>query len=187
MNNPDTATIPGYTVGTWVADPVHSEIGFSVRHMMVSNVRGRFAEFEATVTTAPNPLDSTATATINLASISTGNDARDEDLRGEGFLNVEKYPTMTFVSTGVRVDGDTFLLDGDLTVHEVTKAVTVRIEPNGFGPDPYGFTRAGFTATAEINRSDYGITGNMLIEGGGVVIADKVKIQIELEAVLQKD
>jgi polyisoprenoid-binding protein YceI len=181
------SSIPGYTVGTWVADPIHSEIGFSVRHMMVSNVRGRFGEFEATITTAPNPLDSTATATIQLGSVATGNDKRDEDLRSGGFLNVEKYPTMTFSSTGVRADGDTFLLDGDLTIHDVTKAVTLRVEPNGFGPDPFGSTRAGFTATTEINRSDFGITGNMVIEGGGVVIADKVKIQIELEAVLQKD
>lgn len=187
MEEPDIATVPGYTVGTWVADPIHSEIGFSVRHMMVSNVRGRFAEFEATITTAPNPLESTATAKVKLASVSTGNDRRDEDLRGEGFLNVEKYPDMTFSSTGVRADGDNFLLDGDLTIHEVTNRVTLRVEPNGFGPDPYGFTRAGFTATTEINRSDFGITGNMLIEGGGVVIADKVKIQIELEAVLHKD
>lgn len=186
MDNVDTA-IPGYTVGTWVADPIHSEVGFSVRHMMVSNVRGRFAEFEATVTTAPNPLESTATATIKLASITTGNDQRDADLRTEGFLNVEKYPDMTFGSTGVRTADDGFLLDGDLTIHEVTRSVTLRVEPNGFGPDPFGFTRAGFTAVTEISRSDFGITGNMLIEGGGVVIADKVKIQIELEAILQKD
>lgn len=187
METPDITTVPGYTVGTWVADPVHSEIGFSVRHMMVSNVRGRFAEFEATITTAANPLESTATATIKLASVNTGNGRRNDDLRGEGFLNVEKYPDMTFSSTAVRPDGDVFLLDGDLTIHEVTKQVTLRVEPNGFGPDPYGFTRAGFTATTEIDRSDFGVTGNMLIEGGGVVIADKVKIQIELEALLQKD
>ncbi|ONI91987.1 hypothetical protein ALI144C_00215 [Actinosynnema sp. ALI-1.44] len=187
METSDTATVPGYTAGTWVADTIHSEVGFSVRHMMVSNVRGRFTDFDATITLAPDPLDSTATAAIRLESIETGNPKRDDDLRSGGFLDVKNHPEMTFSSTGVRAGDGVFFLDGDLTIHDVTKAVTLQVEAHGFGPDPYGFTRAGFTATTQINRSDFGITGNMLIEGGGVVIADTVKIQIELEAVLQKD
>ena len=187
METPKIAAIPGYTPGKWVADPIHSEVGFSVRHMMVSNVRGRFTEFEVEVVMADDPLDSQVSATIQLASVETGNARRDDDLRSGGFLDVANHPTMTFTSTAVRADGEGFLLDGDLTIHGVTHSVTLRLEPHGFGPDPYGYTRAGFTATTQLNRSDFGITGNVLIEGGGVVIADLIKIQIELEAVLQKD
>src|ERR1043165_8180831 len=111
VETPDITAIPGYTAGTWVADAVHSEVGFSVRHMMVSNVRGRFTDFEATITMAPNPLDSTATATIRLGSVETGNAKRDEDLRSGGFLDVENHPEMTFSSTGVRAGDGVFFLD----------------------------------------------------------------------------
>ncbi|MCA2187757.1 YceI family protein [Nonomuraea cavernae] len=187
VNNPEVVQIPGYQVGTWNADPIHSEIGFSVRHMMVSNVRGRFADFEAIVTTAENPLNSTARAAIRVASIDTGHDTRDTDLRSSGFLSVDEYPEMMFTSTAIRMDGDAYLVDGDLTIRGTTKPITLRAETGGIGPDPYGFTRAGFHITTEINRSDFGITGNVLIEGGGVVIADKVKIEIELQMVLQKN
>ncbi|MDA0636415.1 YceI family protein [Nonomuraea sp. MCN248] len=187
MNNPAAVRIPGYQVGTWNADPIHSEIGFSVRHMMVSNVRGRFADFEAIVTTAENPLNSTARAVIRVASLHTGNDTRDTDLRSSAFLGVDEHPEILFTSTAIRMDGDAYLVEGDLTIRGTPKPVTLRAEPGGIGPDPYGSTRAGFHVTTEINRSDFGITGNVLIEGGGVVIADKVKIEIELQLVLQKD
>jgi polyisoprenoid-binding protein YceI len=160
MTATDTlTTIPGYTAGTWAIDPVHSEVGFTVRHMMVSKVRGRFTNFSGEIVTGASPLDSS--------------------------VNVENHPTMTYRSTGVRRHGDDYIVDGQLTLKGVTKDVPLALELNGFGPDPYGGTRAGFTATAEISRGDFGVSYNAAIEGGGVVVSDKVTIQLEVEAVLQ--
>ncbi len=178
--------IPGYIAGTWDLDPVHSTIGFVARHLMVSKVRGRFTKFEAQVVTAPNPLDSAATATIDLSSVETGNEMRDNDLRSENFFDASTHPQMTFRSTGIRPDGGEFLVDGDLTIRGVTHPITLTVEVNGFGPDPYGGTRAGFSATGEINRSDYGISFNVPIPGG-VMISERIQIEIEAEAVLRKD
>jgi polyisoprenoid-binding protein YceI len=177
-------TIPGYVAGTWAIDPVHSEVGFVVRHMMVSKVRGKFATFSGEIVTGQEPLGSSVSATIDLASISTGNDQRDAHIRSADFFEVETYPTMTYRSTGVRVDGDDYVLDGQLTLKGVTKDVPLRLELNGFGPDAYGGTRAGFSATAEINRRDFGVDFNAAMETGGVVVSDKVTIQLEIEAVL---
>ena len=177
-------TIPGYVAGTWTIDPVHSEVGFVVRHMMVSKVRGKFATFSGEIVTGQEPLGSSVTATIDLASISTGNDQRDAHIRSADFFEVETYPTMTYRSSGVRVDGDDYVLDGQLTLKGVTKDVPLRLELNGFGPDAYGGTRAGFSATAEINRRDFGVDFNAAMETGGVVVSDKVTIQLEIEAVL---
>jgi polyisoprenoid-binding protein YceI len=181
--------IPGYVTGTWSIDPVHSEVSFVVRHMMVSKVRGRFDKFEGTITTAPDPLASSVTADVDLSSVNTGNEQRDGHIRSEDFFHTEKHPTMTFRSTGVRPDGDNFLLVGDLSLHDVTRPVTFKLEVNGFGPDPYGGTRAGFSATTEINRNDWNISYNGAIPGAGnaVVLSDKVTINLEIEAVLNKD
>ena len=181
--------IPGYVTGTWSIDPVHSEVSFVVRHMMVSKVRGRFDKFEGTITTAPNPLQSTVTADVDLSTVNTGNETRDNHIRSEDFFHIEKHPTMTFRSTGLRPDGDNFLLDGDLTLHDVTRPVTFKLEVNGFGPDPYGGTRAGFSATTEINRNDWNISYNGAIPGASnaVVLSEKVTINLEVEAVLAKD
>ena len=184
-----TATqIPGYVAGTWAIDPVHSEVGFSVRHMMVSKVRGKFEKVEGAFTTAPDPLRSTVTATIDTASITTSHSDRDNHVRSEDFLHVEKHPTITFASTGVRPDGDGFLLDGDLTIRDVTRPVTLKLEINGFGPDAYGGTRAGFSAKGEISRGDFGVSFNGVIPGtnNGVVVSDKVNLDLEIEGVLQK-
>src|ERR1700688_107119 len=120
--------IPGYVAGTWAIDPVHSEVSFTVRHMMVSKVKGRFNTFEGTIVTAENPLDSSVTATVDLNSIVTGQEQRDAHIRSADFFEVEKYPEMTFVSTGVRAAGSDFLLDGDLTLKGVTKPVTFSLE-----------------------------------------------------------
>ena len=139
--------IPGYVAGTWTIDPVHSEVSFVVRHMMVSKVRGRFDKFEGTIVTAPDPLQSSVTATVDLSSVNTGEPNRDNHIRSADFFEVESHPTMTFRSTGVRPDGDNFLLDGDLTIRGTTRPVTLKLEVNGFGPDAYGGTRAGFSAT----------------------------------------
>ena len=178
--------IPGYIAGTWDLDPVHSTIGFVARHLMVSKVRGQFTSFEAQIVTAPNPLDSTATATIDLSSVSTGNEMRDNDLRSTNFFDVATHPKMTFTSTAVRLDEGTFLVDGDLTIRGVTKPVTLVVEINGFGPDPYGGTRAGFSAIGEINRTAFGVSFNAPVPGG-VMVSERITIEIEAEAVLRKE
>jgi polyisoprenoid-binding protein YceI len=179
--------IPGYVAGTWAIDPVHSEVSFTVRHMMVSKVRGRFDTFEGTIVTAEDPLNSVVTASVDLSSINTGQEQRDAHIRSADFFEVEKHTHMTFVSTGIRPDGDDFLLDGDLTLKGVTKPVTFKLEFSGIGPDAYGGTRAGFSATTEINRTDYGVNFNGPIPGvpGGVAVSEKVTINLEIEGVLQ--
>jgi polyisoprenoid-binding protein YceI len=179
--------IPGYVAGTWAIDPVHSEVSFTVRHMMVSKVRGRFDTFEGTIVTGADPLSSTVTASVDLSSINTGQEQRDAHIRSADFFEVEKHPFMTFASTGVRAEGDHFLLDGDLTLKGVTKPTTFKLEVNGFGPDAYGGTRVGFSATTEINRMEFGVSFNGPIPGvpGGVAVSDKVTINLEIEGVLQ--
>ncbi len=178
-------TVPGYLAGTWAIDPVHTDVGFVVRHMVVAKVRGRFTKFEGQIVTGENPADSSVTATIDLTSIDTGNQQRDDHIRSADFFEVETYPTMTYRSTGVRQDGNDLILDGQLTLKGVTKNVPLRLELNGFGPDAYGGTRAGFTATADINRRDFGVNFNAALETGGAVVADKIAIHLEVEAVLQ--
>ncbi len=179
-------TIPGYVAGTWTIDTVHSEVGFSVRHMMVSKVRGRFTKFSGELVTAPDALGSSVHAEIDLASIDTGNEQRDGHLRSIDFFDVENHPLMTYRSTGLRAEGDQYVLDGELTLKGVTRSVPLALEINGFGPDPYGGTRAGFTATAEINRDDFGVSYNAALETGGFILSDKVAIHLEIEAILQK-
>jgi polyisoprenoid-binding protein YceI len=185
MTASTTATgIPGYVAGTWNIDPVHSEVGFSVRHMMVSKVRGRFNTFSGQLVTGEDPLNSSVTAEIDLASIITGNEQRDAHIRSADFFEVETYPTMTYRSTGVRLDGGDYVLDGELTLKGVTKSVPLTLELNGFGPDAYGGTRAGFTATGEINRKDFNVNFDAPMQNGGVVVSDKITLQLEIEAVL---
>ena len=177
--------IPGYVAGTWSIDPVHSTVEFAVRHMMVSKVRGKFRTFSGTVVTAENPLESSVTAEIDLSSIDTGQEQRDNHIRSADFFEVETYPTMTYRSTGLRRRGDGFVLEGQLTLKGVTKDVPLTLELGGFGPDAYGGTRAGFTATGEINRRDFGVNFTAVMETGGAVVSDKVTLHLEIEAVLQ--
>ena len=176
--------IPGSTAGTWTIDPVHSEVGFTVRHMMVSKVRGKFTTFGGDIVTAENPFESSVTAEIDLSSIDTGSPDRDNHIRSADFFNVDAHKVMTYRSTGIRADGGDYVLDGELSLKGVTKPVSLRLELGGFGQDPYGNTRAGFTATGEIKRSDFGVDFNAVLETGGVVVADKVNLQLEIEAVL---
>ncbi len=184
MSAPSTETaIPGYEAATWNIDPVHSEVGFSVRHMMVSKVRGRFTTFSGQIVTAEDPTKSSVTAEIDLGSINTGQDQRDDHIRSADFFEVEKYPTMTYQSTGVRVEDGEYVLDGDLTLKGVTKSVPLKLELNGFGPDAYGGTRAGFTATGEINRREFNVNFSAPMQNGGVVVADKIQLHLEIEAV----
>jgi polyisoprenoid-binding protein YceI len=179
-------TFPGYVAGTWNIDGLHSEVGFSVRHMMVSKVRGKFTKFEGQIVTGESFTDSSVTADIDLSSIDTGSEQRDGHLRSADFFDAENHPKMTYRSTGLRADGGDYVVEGELSLHGVTKSVPLKLELNGFGPDAYGGTRAGFTGTGHINRSDFGITYNAAIEGGGVVVADKIDIHLEIEAVLEK-
>jgi polyisoprenoid-binding protein YceI len=184
LTAPVTETgIPGYEAATWNIDPAHSEVGFSVRHMMVSKVRGRFTTFSGQLVTAADPTQSSVTAEIDLASINTGQEQRDAHIKSADFFEVETYPTMTYKSTGVRVEDGEYVLDGDLTLKGVTKSVPLHLELNGFGPDPYGGTRAGFTATGELNRGDFNVSFNAPMANGGVVVGDKISLHLEIEAV----
>jgi polyisoprenoid-binding protein YceI len=179
--------IPGYVAGTWAIDPVHSEVSFTVRHMMVSKVRGRFDKFEGTIVTGEDPLSSTVTASVDLTSINTGQEQRDAHIRSADFFEVEKFPTMTFTSTAIKAAEEGFILEGDLTLKGVTKSVAFNLEVNGFGPDAYGGTRGGFSAETRINRHDFGVDFNGPIPGvpGGVAVSENVTINLEIEGVLQ--
>jgi polyisoprenoid-binding protein YceI len=178
--------IPNYLAGTWDIDPVHSEVSFTVRHMMVSKVRGRFATFSGAIVTGEAVTDSSVTASIDAASVDTGNRQRDADLRSPRFFNVDKNPNWTFRSTGVRIGGGDFVVDGELTINGVTRAVPLAVTVNGIGPDTDGGTRAGFSASTTINRNDFGIDINLPLDGGGVVVSDTVLISLEIEAVLRR-
>jgi polyisoprenoid-binding protein YceI/uncharacterized membrane protein len=179
-----TAAIPGYLAGTWTADPVHSEIAFAVRQLMVGKVRGRFTSHDVTIDTSEDPLDSSVAATIDLASIDTGNKRRDNHLRSAAIVAAEKYPMMSYRSIGIQQTDDGWIIDGELTLHGVTRQVPLAVELNRFAPDPYGGQRARFSARAQINRSDFGI--HIPMQAAGVMISDKVSISLEIEAVRQK-
>lgn len=176
--------VPGYVVGTWTIDPTHSDVSFTVRHMMVSKVRGSFRTVAGAIVTAADPLASSATATIELASLDTNNEQRDNHVRSADFFDAANHPTMTYRSTGVRADGDGFVVDGDLTLRGITKPVRLTAELNGFTADPFGGTRVGFSATGTINRRDFGVDISMPMDGGGVVVGDKITVVLEIEAVL---
>ena len=176
--------IPGYMAGTWDIDPVHSHIGFVGRHMVVSKVRGHFEKFEGQIVTAEDPLQSSATLTVQMNSVTTGNQTRDDDLRSDNFFAAATYPVMIYRSTGIRRDGEHLVIDGELTIRGVTRPVTLTLEVNGFTADPAGgSTRAGFSAPGEINRVDFGVCSNEPYLG---LASDKVQIDIEAGAVLRK-
>jgi polyisoprenoid-binding protein YceI len=181
----ETVEIPGYIAGTWDIDPVHSHVGFVARHLMVSKVRGNFTKVEGQIITADNPLESSATATVDMTSFSTGNEQRDGDVKGENFLDVANHPTMTYRTTGIRQDGEVIIADGELTIKGITRPVELAVEVNGFGPDSYGGTRVGLSAIGEINRTDWGITANIALPTGGVVVGEKIQLVIEVEASLK--
>lgn len=179
-----TATIvPDLKRGTWKLDATHSEIGFSVRHMMIGKVRGRFRSFEGTLTVPEDLSQSSVEVTIDAKSFDTGHEARDAAVVSAEYLDADRYPHLTYRSTGVREDGDGYILDGELTVRDVTRPVALKMELHGVVKDPYGFERVGFTASTEINRKDFGVTVDLPMDGGGVVVGDKIKIEIEAEFV----
>jgi polyisoprenoid-binding protein YceI len=176
---------PQIPAGTWTIDPSHSEVGFSVRHLMVSKVKGNFESFEGTITIAEDPLQSSVTAEVDLSSINTRDEQRDGHLRSADFFEVENHPKLTFTSTSVEPKGDDYVVTGDLSIKGTTKSVVLDLEFNGVHPDPWGGTRAGFSAETEISRKEFGVDFEIPMDGGGVVVGDKIKVLLEVEAVLQ--
>lgn len=176
--------IQGLTAGTWNIDPAHSEVSFTVRHLMVSKVRGTFRAFSGSITVDENLHASAVTADVDMNTIDTRDETRDNHLRSHDFFEVSTYPTMTYRSTGVRQDGADYVVDGELSLKGVTRPVSLAVEVGGVGSDPWGGTRAGFTATTTINRNDFGVDIKMPLDGGGVVVGDKIAITLEIEAVL---
>jgi polyisoprenoid-binding protein YceI len=179
-----TATATDLSTGTWAIDPVHSSISFSVRHLVVSKVRGNFETFSGAIVVAEDGTPS-VNAEIAVGSVHTGNEQRDGHVKSADFFDVEKYPTATFVSTGVHADGGNYVLDGDFTLKGVTKPVQLSLEFNGVNPGMGHGEVAGFEASVVLNRKDFGIDIDMPLETGGAVVGDKVTVTLEIEALKQ--
>ncbi|MFF3083574.1 YceI family protein [Streptomyces nojiriensis] len=173
--------------GDYVIDPAHSSIGFTVRHAMVTNVRGAFAEHEGSLhLDGADPARSAASIDVKIASVDTGIADRDGHLRSGDFFDAEAFPLMTFRSTEARqLGGDTYRITGELTIKDVTRPLSIDLEFNGSATDPYGNERVGFEGSAEILRSDWGLTWNAALEAGGVMVSDKVKLTFDISAIKQ--
>ncbi|MFD0146542.1 MULTISPECIES: YceI family protein [unclassified Streptomyces] len=171
--------------GEYTIDPAHSSIGFTVRHAMVTNVRGSFGDHEGTLQLdGSNPGASAASIDIKISSVDTGIGDRDTHLRSGDFFDAEQFPLMTFRSTEAeQLGGDKYRMTGDLTIKDVTKPLSIDLEFNGTATDPYGNERVGFEGSAEILRSDWGLTWNAALETGGVVVSDKVKLNFDISAI----
>ena len=178
----DNRLVPA--TGTWMIDPTHTTIAAVARHLMVTKVRGHFGSFSGSITVAEKPEDSTVEITMDTASISTGTEDRDNHLRSADFLNVEEHPALTFRSTSVEPDGDTWKLTGDLTIRDITKPIALNLEFLGVANDPWGNAKAAFEASAELERSNWDLTWNVPLAQGGVLVSDKFKIEIEAQATL---
>jgi polyisoprenoid-binding protein YceI len=181
-----TRDVDGHSVpaaGSWSVDQAHSTVEFVARHLMVTKVRGRFSDYDASITIAERPEDSKVDVTINAASITTGDPGRDGHLISADFLDVANYPTITFASKVVRPTGSsTWNVDGDLTVHGVTNPVTLTVEFGGVATDPWDNTKAFFTASTEFDRESFGLTWNQPLAGGGVLVGKKVRVELEIQA-----
>ena len=177
------SSITDLTPGVWNVDPVHSSIEFVARHLMISKVRGKFGDFSGTLTIAADPLQSKVEATAQVASITTGDGSRDTHLKSADFFDVDNNPTMTLVSTGIDAKGSDYVLHTNLTIKGTTKPVDFDLEFDGVSKDPWGGTRAGFAAETEVNRKDWGLEWNVALETGGVMLGEKVKIQLDIQAV----
>jgi polyisoprenoid-binding protein YceI len=179
-------TLPsGLTPGVWTLDMSHSEIGFTVRHAGISKVRGRFTEASAEAHIGDSLAGSSLHATVKTSSFDSGDANRDAHVRGADFFDVENHPEMSFRATSVEGDGEDYTLTGDLTIRGITKAVELEVEFTGVAVDPFGATRAGFSAEAEISRKEFGLTWNAALETGGFLVSDKVKINVEAALVKQ--
>lgn len=176
-------TLPA--TGTWTIDASHSEVGFTVRHLGISKTRGRFGTFSGDIVVTEPPEASRVTVEIDAASIDTRDAGRDEHLRSDDFLAVAAHPALTFSTTGVEPGGDRWLVTGDLTIRGVTRPVLLDTELVGLASDPWGNERVGFHATTEVNREDFGLTWNAVLDAGGLLVGKTVTIDIEVEAVRQ--
>ncbi|CRK58138.1 Protein yceI precursor [Alloactinosynnema sp. L-07] len=186
MSTPTLTEIPGFLAGTWDIDASHSDVGFTVRHLVVTKVRGRFDGVSGHLVTTDDLATSSVEVVIDLSTINTHNEQRDGHLKSADFFEVDTYPALTYRGTGVRAQGDRYVLDGELTLKGITKTVPLTFELNGFSPDPWGGTRIGFSGDAEINRKDFNVNFEG-VQNGIAVVSDKINIHIELEAVLRQD
>lgn len=178
------AASTGLAAGTWAIDPVHSSISFSVRHLVVSKVRGTFGSFGGAITIAEDGTPAVS-ADIDVASVQTGNADRDAHLTSADFFDVEKFPTATFRSTGVQSKGENYVLDGEFTLKGIAKPISLALEFNGVNPGMGHGEVAGFEASVVLNRKEFGIDIDMPLESGGAVVGDKVTITLEIEALKQ--
>ena len=180
------STFPAELTGTWDIDAGHSLVGFAVKHVVVATTRGHFGTFTGHATIdAAQPENSSATLSIDVTSVTTANEQRDGHLKSADFFDVENHPTITFQSTSAKADGDKVVLLGDLTIKGVSRPVEITWEFGGIAKDPWGNTKAGFEGTATINRKDWGLDYNAALEAGGLLISDKVKLSLEIEAALR--
>ncbi len=171
--------------GTWLIDPIHSDLRITARHLMVAKVRGTFEDLDATIVVADDPRQSTVEIEAKAASVTTGTRERDEHLRSADFLDAEQHPLIIFKSTALSPAGDDWKLTGDLTIRGVTRPVQFDLSFEGTTTDPYGNTKAGFSAVGEIERRDWDLTWNVPLENGGVLVSEKFKIEFDIEAALQ--
>jgi len=178
-----TALPTGLTAGTWNIDTSHTEASFTVRHAGISKVRGSVAVTSGTLTVGEDLESSSVTVELDPSTISTGDAGRDAHLKSADFFDVETFGTWSFTSTAVREAGSAHVVVGDLTIHGVTREVELETEFNGTAVDPFGNTRAGFEATLTISRKDFGLTWNAALEAGGVLVADKVRIDLDMSAI----
>jgi polyisoprenoid-binding protein YceI len=180
-----TSTLPGWRAGTWTIDPAHSQVGFSVRHLM-SKVRGRFAEFTGQIATEADPTQSMVTAVIELSSVDTGIDMRDNHLRSSDFFDVEQNPKMTFTSTTIAYDAGRWLLSGDLTIKDITKAVQFEVDYLGIDPTGVeGSPRIGFEARTSISRQEFGVSWGLATDSK-VMVGDRVDVTLDIQAFLEQ-
>ena len=178
----DGRSIP--SAGVYEIDPAHTDVEFVGRHMMITKVRGRFSDVRGQITIAEKPEDSHVEVELGVASVSTGNSDRDSHLKSGDFFDAERFPTATFRSTTVRArPDDTWEVDGDLTIRDVTRPVTLQVDFDGGGASPFGDQRIGFSAATDVNREDFGLTYNVALETGGVLVGKTARIELSVQAV----
>lgn len=175
------AALEGLTPGIWTLDNAHSEVAFTVRHAGISKVRGVFEEAQAELTVGQDLAETSVEATVQIGSVNTKNEGRDAHVKGEEFFDAEKHPVMTFRSTAVEAEDEDVVLRGDLTIKGETRPIVLKGEFGGVAVDAFGTTRAGFSVSTTISRKDFGITWNAALEAGGVMVSDKVKIEVDAE------
>jgi polyisoprenoid-binding protein YceI len=179
----DDVEVPA--AGTWAIDPGHAEVGFVGRHFGLTKVRGRFTGIDGAVTIADDPADSYVEVTIDMATVSSGNEGRDDHLRSADFFDVDNHPTAAFRSTAVAVTGSSGIVDGDLTIKGVSRPVRLQVEYLGHATDPWGNDRAVFSASGKLNREDWGLTWNMLLDTGGLLVSKDITLELEVELIRQ--